>query len=195
MLCSLSGLCFCINDVFSSKINKSLCNSAWWSLQQISGAYSVVFLTRFIIFSIPQIQHGLIDNTQRFCFRPWHWVILAGSEGLKNVHSFLMSQFEHFHTSWAWIFWWSLRTQGTHQAQLYNPAASPAQPGCLGMEEPIIREHFGECYSLAFSLRVKIPRFLLDKGLLLAQHGEPQVKVLWCKHGKECDHGETLTIW
>lgn len=62
----------CINGVFSSKINKSLCNSPWWSLQQVSGVYSVAFLTTFIIFSILHIRHGLIDNTQnqRFCFRP-----------------------------------------------------------------------------------------------------------------------------
>lgn len=62
------------------------------------------------------------------------------------------------------------------------------------MEEPIIREHFGVCYSLGFSLRVKTPRFLLDKGFLFAQHSDPQVKVPWCKHGKERGHGETLTI-
>lgn len=78
-----------INGGFSSKINTSLCSPSRWSLQQISGAHSVGFLTRFIIFSTPHIWHSLTDNAenQRFCFRPRHWVIvqlLAGSEGLKK---------------------------------------------------------------------------------------------------------------
>lgn len=57
---------------------------------------------------------------------------------------------------------------------------------------PIIREYLGEwcrSYSLGFALllvniRVKIPRLLLENGLLFAKHCDPQVKVSWCKQGK-----------
>lgn len=154
VLSSLSGHCFVYHWCIFFQDQQKPFNSPWWSLQQISGVYSEGFLTRFIIFSIPHIRHGLIDNTQNqgFCFRPWRWVIvqlLAGSEGLENVHSFLVTQFERLPTSWALIFWWSLRTQSTHQAESYTPAANPVQSGCLGMEEPIIREHFEECYWLS----------------------------------------------
>lgn len=155
------------------------------------------FLTRFVFLSLPHIRHSLTANTQLRVLVSDPAVeslrsFWQATGACKNVHSFLMTQFQHLHT-FGFDFSEGLGelkalTRFSYQTPTANPA-KVSQSGCLGMEVPTIREHFEErlSYSLGLfliNMRVKIAGLPLDNGLLFAKHSDAQVKVQWCKQGR-----------
>lgn len=189
----------CLSVPIGGLFLSGLCSSPSWSLQQISSVCSVGFLTSFVFLSLPHIRHSLTANTQLRVLASDPAVESLSSfwqatGACKNVHSFRMTQFQHLHTL-GFAFPEGLgELKALTRFSYPTPTANPAkvsQSGCLGMEVPAIREHFGECrsYSLGFGLflinmRVKIAGLPFDNGLLFAKHSDAQVKVQWCKQGR-----------